>query len=91
MTIRTNNLPIAVTATTAAVVGGLSVAAVYWYQPIKLTRDSVTLQDSDGNLIWQGYCEVANQSEVFRFPQPITVPGYKVPTLGSGTLYIYRC
>ncbi len=90
MTIRTNNLPIAVTATTAAVVGGLSVAAVYWYQPINIA-DTVTLQDSDGNLIWQGYCEVANQSEVFRFPQPITVPGYKVPTLGSGTLYIYRC
>jgi hypothetical protein len=88
--IRTNNLPLAFTATTAAaIIGSFNAAAVYWFNPVNV-GDQVAFQDSDGNLIWQGRCEVANQSQLFRFPAAISIAGYQIPTLTSGTFYVYR-
>lgn len=88
-TVQSQYLPIQVTATTAAVQNGwVNLAKVYWYQPTT-TAQTVVLQDQNGNLVWEGYCEVANQSQVFEFPRPISVSGWQVPTLAGGTLIIY--
>lgn len=89
MTINTQYLPLAITATTSAVLSGVcNVAKLYWYQPTA-SANTVTLEDQNGGVIWQGYCENANQSQVFEFPKPIVVQGIQVPTIGSGTLYVY--
>jgi hypothetical protein len=86
----TNVLPVAVSSTTSGSTGGvMTIASVYWYQPQNV-GDLCILEDDAGSLIWKGYCEVANQSQVFKFPNPFHINGYQVPTLGSGTLYLYR-
>jgi hypothetical protein len=90
MKIITNNIPLSITATTAAaVIGEFAVGAVYWFNPASI-GDTAVLQDADGNALWSGRCEVANQSQFMPMPAAFRVRGYAVPTLVSGTLYIYR-
>jgi len=82
-------IPIAVSsASGTAKSGQLRIKNVYWFNPTNIA-DAVSLQDENGNVIWEGRCEVANQSQDKTFPREICVNGYKVPTLDSGTLYIY--
>jgi hypothetical protein len=89
MTVATQFLPFAVVATTSAVQNGAcKIAKIYWYQPTA-SSNTVVLQDQNGSVIWQGFCESANASQVFEFPKPIEVQGWQVPTLASGTLFIY--
>lgn len=81
-------LPLVITTTQTVQSGMRRLSLVYWYNPINI-GDTVTLQDDKGSPVWQGRCEVANQSQVLKFPREIEVAGYQVPTLASGTLYIY--
>jgi hypothetical protein len=90
MKIITVNTPIMITATTAAaVIGEMRIGSIYWFNPISVS-DLAVLQDADGNSLWSGRCENANQSQLMPIPAPFTVRGYACPTLTSGTLYIYR-
>lgn len=61
---------------------------IYWYNPVNV-GDTVTVTLGDGNtVIRQARCEVANQSQLFKM-YGIRVVDFQVPTLSSGTLYIY--
>jgi hypothetical protein len=81
-------LPVVVTTTQTVQSGTRRIKMCYWYNPANV-GDTVTLQDDNGSAIWQGRCEVQNQSQLITFPREIEVTGYQVPTLTSGTLYIY--
>ena len=89
MIVTSQYLPLAFTATTsAAMMGQCNVALVYFFNPIN-AGDLATLQDSNGATIWAGRAEAGNQSQVFRFPRPVSVAGLQVPVLTSGTMYVY--
>lgn len=72
------------------VAGGAEVAIdeVYWFNPSNIADAfSVTLGDGT-QVLRTGRCEVANQSQLFSgYGRRVTA--IQVPTLGSGTLYIY--
>lgn len=66
----------------------LKIKEVYWYNPSNI-GDLFSFTMSDGQTVLrQGRCEVANQSQVFLM-YDIRIRDFTVPTLGSGTLYIY--
>lgn len=66
----------------------LKLFEVYWYNPVNIGDTfSITLADGQ-TVIRQGRCEVANQSQVFRM-WGIRIKDFTVPTLGSGTIFIY--
>lgn len=89
MTVISQYLPLQITATTAAVMSGqMNAALFYWYDPISV-GDQVVFQDQNGAVVWQGRAEVASQSQVFRCPRPISIGGWQVPTISSGTLFVY--
>lgn len=82
-------IPIAVSSASSTVKNGeIRFKMAYWFNPTNI-GDAVSVQDSNSNVIWEGRCEVANQSQVITFPREICVNGYKVPTLDSGVLYLY--
>jgi hypothetical protein len=66
----------------------LNLDEIYWYNP-SASGDTFTVTLGDGNtVIRQGRCESANQSQVFPM-YGLTITDFTVPTLSSGTLYIY--
>ena len=91
----TNNrfLPIRIDATSApqtvgVLLGNLRVKSCYWYNPAAI-GDLVQFQTDLGEWIWQGRCEVQNQSQVITFPREIEVNGYQFPRVDSGVFYFY--
>lgn len=66
----------------------LYVSGIYWYNPGSI-NDLAVVQNIGGKLRWQGRCEVANASQYFKFEPPLQFKGLLVPTLGSGTLFLY--
>lgn len=70
-------------------VGRTSIIIVYWFNPSSV-GDTFTLTNNEGNVILQGRCEVANQSQWFDFSlMPISVDGVGCAQLSSGTLWVY--
>lgn len=86
-----NPMVITVTATAAVAVGGgtdIALDEVYWYNPTNI-GDTFTLTLGDGTqVIRQGRCEVAAQSQVFAM-YGRRVQAIQPLTLTSGTLYVY--
>ena len=74
--------------TVASPVGTTSgyVEYVYWYNPTSIGHVAV-VQDENDRDIARFRCEVANQSQILHVGRD--VGEINVPTLGSGTLYIY--
>lgn len=81
-------LPKAHAATTSVLMGYLRIKTLYFFNPANIA-DTVVVKDAAGNMIWEGRCEVANQSQVFVCPREIEVNGYQITALDSGTIYIY--
>lgn len=70
-------------------VGEMCIVRVYWYNPIT-PGDTFVLTDIAGDIIVQGRCEVANQSQWFDFSaMPVEVTGVAMGALSSGTLFVY--
>lgn len=66
----------------------LKLMEVYWYNPTNI-GDTFVITLADGNtVVRRGRCEVANQSQVFRM-WGIRIRDFIVPTLSSGSLFIY--
>lgn len=68
--------------------GRIKITRVYWFNPTTLGH-TVIIQDKNGRVIWEGRAEAANESQLANL-EAGWYPGYKVPTLASGTLYVYR-
>lgn len=61
---------------------------IYWYNPVNI-GDTFVMTLGDGTtIVRQGRCEVANQSQVFRM-WGARLRDFAVPTLASGTIFIY--
>ena len=68
----------------------IRIVKVYWLNPTTLGHTfQITDTGASPTDILSGRCEVANQSQVFDFNHPLFVKDIIVPTLQSGTLYIY--
>ena len=81
-------LPIVIAGVTTVQLGVRRFKLCYWFNPANI-GDTIILQDDAGNLIWEGRCEVANQSQIITFPREIEVNGFQVPTISSGNLLLY--
>lgn len=68
--------------------GRIKITRVYWFNPTTLAH-TVQVQDKNSRNIWEGRCEVANESQLANIERG-WYSGLKVPTLASGTLYVYR-
>ena len=86
--------PMVITATfsTAQTVGpsndSIALDEIYWYNPGTIGDTfNVTLGDGTQTIRF-GRCEVANQSQLFQM-YGRRVNQIQVPTLASGTLYVY--
>ena len=53
--------------------------------------DAISVQDEDGTVKYSSTGTIANHTEHFAFPseKPLKFNGLKVPTLGSGKVYLY--
>ncbi len=91
-TVTTNPMIIpapALTATTTIVMAAgfqnrpILAKRIEWFKPIS-TNDTISIQDVGGNVINQGSCEVASQSQIlWTGPQKLTLPGKATQTAGS--------
>lgn len=67
-----------------------TVKAIIWYAPAASAGSTVSLQDKDGNVIWPSVASGANYKEESKwFEHPLLFNGLKMPTLDSGTIYLY--
>lgn len=57
---------------------------VRWVAPV----GSAVITDPDGNIVWEARAEGATIDIESR--APMRVPGFRVPTLGGGRLYLYH-
>lgn len=66
----------ALTATTTIILSRPILAKrIEWFKPIS-TNDTISIQDVGGNVLNQGSCEVASQSQIlWTGPQKLTLPG----------------
>jgi hypothetical protein len=69
----------------------IRVKKVYWFNPTT-SGDDFTITDgsSGANVLLEGQSEANNQSQNFDFDPPPIWKNFAVPTLTSGTLYIYH-
>ena len=51
--------------------------------------DAISLQDAAGNVKWSATGTIANNVDQTVFNPPLEFNGMKVPTLGSGKVYVY--
>lgn len=70
---------------------------IEWLTPLTI-GDKVIAQDIGGNMIFEGTCEVASQSQIlWSGPQKLTLPGksgnaggsWQISSIGSGSLIIW--
>jgi hypothetical protein len=64
----------------------IQIVSIYWYNP-SAVGDTFQIVDAAGNIIKEGRCEAANQSQEFDMHGKL-VGDYKVTTLSSGKLEI---
>ena len=67
----------------------LRVISVYWLGPTTADHAFSIIDPVSSKVLLSGVCEVAKQSQLFQFPQPIRWKDFKVSVIGSGTLYIF--
>lgn len=63
------------------------VTEMYWLTPVTV-GDTFVFSDSTGTVRRTGRCEVASQSQIFRYDPPMSISDFTVGTLASGKLYI---
>lgn len=51
--------------------------------------DAISVQDAAGNVKWSATGTIANNCYQTAFDPPLVMNGIKIPTLGSGKVYIY--
>lgn len=51
--------------------------------------DAVSLQDMDSAVKWSATGTIANNVDQTVFNPPLVMNGIKIPTLGSGKVYVY--
>ena len=90
LTTDANSNPIKVTGTTStseSISTKLTfIKFVYWFQPTTKGH-LLSLKDTNGNIITQGYCEGANESQWL--PVFGAFKGITCDDMDSGSLYIY--
>lgn len=59
---------------------------LYWFRPTD-TAHTLVIKNKAGLVVFEGQCEVANQSQYFRIED--WWDGVTLDTLGSGVLYVY--
>lgn len=65
----------------------LFIDEIYWLSPATIA-DTFVFTDGNAKVVRKGVCEVALQSQLFSmYAKPMR--DFAVPTLASGTLYIY--
>jgi hypothetical protein len=90
----TGDNPIVVTGTTAASddiksSGNWVISKLYWLQPTTQAH-KLALQDGNGRELFEFYCQTANSSQAFDFPNGLSAQnGIYSDDMDSGTLYIY--
>jgi hypothetical protein len=103
-TLTTNPLIITTAATiSTTTVRPLLAKRIEWLTPVNI-GDKVIAQDLTGNVIFEGTCEVASQSQIlWSGPQKLTLPGkqasfagtgnaagsWQIATINSGTLLVW--
>ena len=68
--------------------GGWCIDEIYWYQPTTIGHTFIVYQADGTTPVRLGYCEVANQSQLFK-GYGFRLADFQVPTLASGKLYVY--
>ena len=68
----------------------LKIASIRWNAPSASAGHAVSVQTALGRVLWASVATGANYAEAESWPyeSPLIADGLKVPTLGSGTLYI---
>ena len=51
--------------------------------------DAISLQDAAGDVKWSATGTIANNVDQTSFNPPLMMNGIKIPTLGSGKVYVY--
>lgn len=75
--------------TSLGVFNTLLITEVYWFQPSAVGQQFIITNPNNGNVLLQGACEVASQSQFFNFAgKPKLWQDFAVPQLDSGVLYI---
>lgn len=64
--------------------GHYSFDVIRWVAPV----GTAVITDPDGNIVWSATAEGATIDIESR--APMRVPGFRVPTLGGGTLFLYH-
>ena len=72
---------------TAVVTGNMEITGIRWVGATTAAHTAI-LQNAAGVVVWSAIISAANL--VHESLLPFRTKGLKVPTLGSGTLYIYR-
>jgi len=68
----------------------IRVKKVYWFNPTTSGHDFSINDGSTDNVLLEGQAEANNGSQNFDFDPPVLWKNFAVPTLTSGTLYIYH-
>ena len=87
----TNNPYVIDTASSALVSANrLRIQSIRWAAPSATAGSAVSVQSALGKVLWASSANGANYVEQANYPieSPLVADGLKVPTLGSGTLYI---
>lgn len=86
----TNPLIIDTPSATALLQNAFQVKAIIWHAPAAAAGNEVSLQDRNGNVVWPSVASGSNYKEESKwFDHPLWFDGLKVPTLASGTIYLY--
>lgn len=69
----------------------IEVVKIRWVSELASSGDNAVIKDGDGVTRWESVADGANyvESESWHPDYPFVVTGLIVPTLGSGTLYLY--
>lgn len=75
----------------ALLTGRMDVIKIRWVAPSASAGNQVDIQDSNGVTSWESVATGNNyvESESWPHDYPLPMQGLLVPTLGSGTVYIY--
>ncbi|MDH4235607.1 MAG: hypothetical protein OEW25_01445 [Nitrospira sp.] len=68
----------------------LRIQSVRWVSVAASAGDAVSVQNALGQVLWSSSATGSNYAEAQNWPHesPLVADGLKVPTLGSGSLYI---
>ncbi len=68
----------------------VTIRSLKWISVSGTLGDLATIQDGAGSPVWQGICTGSDfDTGVFDLGGSRTIRGLRVPTLGSGAIYIY--